>query len=289
MIPPGAAIAGAPAREATYARYYQSPPQVTDGAGAKTWITRGANFVVTVTQAVPGTVLERANNADEYMVLLEPGAGAVLEAGKDRVESPGDSLTIMPPGASSVRMTTKGLVTRLFTTKAADIVAQASNAAIYADGAPEVAPIKPWPDPPGGFKLRHYKMADYTKVKNFGRLFRSTNLMINVFEPTKTPRDPRKLSPHSHNDFEQGSLALSGTFLHHLRTPWIPDMQGWRDDEHAEFKSPSLLVIPAYLIHTTQYVGPEESRFVDIFAPPRMDFSKKEGWVRNADEYPMPG
>jgi hypothetical protein len=277
-----------PMREATCARYYEQAPRQTGADGSKTWITRGANFVVALTDAREGTVLERLEQADEYMVLLAPGAGAVVEAGGARIESPGDALFIVPPGKSRVTAAGAGRITRIFTHRAADLCALAGNAATYADGAPEVAPIKPWPDPLGGFRLRHYPLEKYLEPVTFGRLFRSTNLMINVFEPTTTPRDPKKLSPHAHADFEQGSLSLSGTVLHHLRTPWAGDSTTWRDDAHEEFRSPALLVIPANLVHTTQYTGGGVNWFVDIFSPPRVDFSEKPGWVRNADEYPMP-
>ena len=131
-------------------------------------------------------------------------------------------------------------------------------------------------------------IADYTDPKIFGRIFRSTNLMINVLERKTERRDPRKLSPHSHADFEQISLALEGTFVHHLRTPWSADSLTWRADQHLEVGSPSALVIPTNVIHTTQDVAQGVAWLIDIFGPPRVDFSVQPGLVRNADEYPMP-
>ena len=47
----------------------------------------------------------------------------------------------------------------------------------------------PWPAPPGGFKLRNYKPFDYDKPDTNMRLFRCTNLMINVLTKRSTARD----------------------------------------------------------------------------------------------------
>jgi hypothetical protein len=278
-------------RPATHARHYAEPPQKTEADGTRHWITRAANFVTVVSQAVEGAVLER-ENGDEYMVLLAPETAAVIEADGQRVESNGNSLTIVPPGESRITVRKAGIVVRVFSNKASDLVAAAKNAAIYADGAPEVTPIAPWPDPVGGFRLRHYDLnaiasPDPSPLKM--RVFRSTNLMINIFMPWNTRRDERKLSPHSHENFEQMSLGLKGSFVHHLRYPWTPDKTRWRDDEHEHYDSPSILVIPARVIHTTQDVGQGSTWLVDIFAPPRMDFSSKPGFVLNAAEYPLPG
>ena len=270
--------------DATYARHYQTPPHKDEARG--TWLTRGANFVVAVTRAAAGDTLSRADTPDESIVFL-PDTGATIEAGAERIEAGTETVTIVPPGASKITAKGAGQIVRVFSTRNADLAAAAGNAAAYAAGAPGVAPLTPWPDPPGGFRLRSYRVADFDKPDTQMRIFRCTNLMINVLKKRPVARDITKLSPHSHTDFEQASLALEGTYVHHMRWPWTPDMTTWKDDTAAEMASPSVLVIPPKVIHTSRNVG-GPGFLVDIFSPPRLDFSAKPGLVCNADEYPLP-
>lgn len=277
-------------RGAFTAKYYSDAPTIQDSDGTRHWVTRSANFIVVATQAEAGATLVRdaAQQHDEYMLLLPQDAAAQVSAGADVVGTEGDSLTIVPPGASVVTITRGGWVYRIFSKYAQDILALAANALWYATGASGVAELVTWPAPVGGYRLRHYKLADHAGADTTMRLFRSSNLMVNIFLPSKAPRDIRKMTPHSHNDFEQGSLALAGSFVHHLRYPWTPDMTTWCQDEHDEVASPSLIVIPSKAVHTSQSLGESGMRLVDIFAPPRDDFSLRSGLVCNADEYPLP-
>jgi len=181
-----------------------------------------------------------------------------------------------------------GQVLRLFSHEAGDLLALAVNAADYAAPTPEVAPLTPWPTPADGLRLRHYPLAQYTQADSNMRIFRSTNLMLNVMTPRMVARDVRKLSPHTHADFEQGSLALNGRWMHHLRHPWGTDMTTWRDDEHIEVDSPSLTVIPPKVLHTSHNLNDGGAWLLDIFAPPRLDFSSKPGKVANEKDYPLP-
>ena len=98
--------------------------------------------------------------------------------------------------------------------------------------------------------------------------------MVNVPDVNVGPRDLKKVSPHHHDDFEQGSLVLSGDWQHHMRWPWSVNMNEWREDVHVAVGAPSLTVIPPPAIHTSTWSAPGDNHLVDMFSPPRIDFSR---------------
>jgi mannose-6-phosphate isomerase-like protein (cupin superfamily) len=273
-------------RAASVARCHEQAPQL-EAAGVRTWIARGANFVVTVSEVQPGATLQRRGQPDEYFVVL-PDSAASIRAGSDSVEAAAESVTIVPPGDSELLVRKAGQVVCVFSCEASDLLALAGNAADYAQPTPEVAPLVPWPAPAEGLRLRHYPLARYTQADSNMRIFRSTNLMVNVMTPRMVARDVRKLSPHSHADFEQGSLAIRGQWVHHMRYPWVQDLTAWRADEAIEVGSPSLTVIPPKVIHTSRNTNDGGAWLLDLFAPPRMDFAGKPGKVANEHDYPLP-
>jgi hypothetical protein len=283
-----AASAASAMAGAEYGLFYRDPPTDDDDNG-KTWLCRGQNFVVAYTEAKPGAVFARDSQVDEYMVLAPERATPLrAEAGVQREETAGYALLVMPPGQSRIELPHGGRIIRLYTTRAADLAAKCSNAASYAEPHPNIPPLANWPDPPAGFKIRLYSL-DVPRVPGrFGRIWRCTTLMINVPDVNIGPRDLKKVSPHHHDDFEQGSLVLSGDWQHHLRWPWGVNMHEWRDDVHIAVGAPSLTVIPPPAIHTSTWSSPGENHLIDIFSPPRVDFSKNAGWVLNEAEYPLP-
>lgn len=272
---------------ADYGLFYETEPQIIADS-ARTWLTRAQNFLVSYSELDAGGSLSRADQADEYVLLLpDRDTPAVVEANGERVAVDGFSLVILPPGDSRITLPKGGRATRIFSTASEDLNALCANADSYAEPHPNVTLLERWPDPVGGFRIRSYSLDVPPTPGRFGRIFRCTTLMVNYLDEQHGPRDIAKLSPHHHDDFEQGSLALDGTYTHHLRWPWTTNLNAWRDDEHALVTSPSLTVIPPPAIHTSRGMDEGMNQLVDIFSPPRIDFSK-QGWVLNADEYPAP-
>ncbi len=251
----------------------------------RSWSIRARNFCVAYTWASVGTTLEQAAVPDEH-ILVVPGATPVRVDAQDGQRScvSGPAVVIVPPGTSSVTTDGAGAILQVFSSRATAALANARNGDRYSGTEPEAAAP---PDRPsrGPGTLRVYRAADIPEdPSRFGRILRTDSLMINWFAPTQGPQDAESLSPHVHEDFEHVSVTLAGEYIHHLRTPWTPRLQDWRDDEHVQITSPSVTIIPPGIIHTTQAVGPGSHELIDVFAPPRVDFAA-EAWVVNDGDY----
>jgi len=273
-----------------YFEFLKEEPHEVSSLGTQSWLARSQNCCVAFSLAQPGDPLARAQQPDEYMVLFPSReTAATIRAGGQREEIRGAAIAIVPPGASEVVSESPAVVVRLFSNQATDLLDQCRNADVYADADPNVAPFAPWPDPPGGHRIRVYPLdALAPDPGRFGRILRCSTLMVNYFYVDELPRDPAQLSPHHHDDFEQISLQLDGDYVHHIRTPWTVNLADWREDEHQFCASPAVTVIPPPTVHTSQSVGHMPHQLVDVFCPPRIDFSQRPGWVLNDDEYPMP-
>lgn len=275
-----------PIKPSQWIEFLMHEPTETAENGSRTWLARSATLVVAYTEAKAGDVLARIGQPDEYAVLQYSGSAPVrVSADGQTVDVDEEAFVVVPPGDSAIEVLGDGILIRLFSIVADDLREVVLNAAAYAEPDQRAAPLGAWPDPVDGYRLRVYRLADTPIAEGrFGRIFRTTNLMVNFLAEEPTPRDPVRLSPHYHDDFEQISLAVKGRFVHHIRYPWGPDSTQWRADESREIATPSICVIPPPTIHTTQGVGPHQ-QLIDIFSPPRVDFSTS-GWVLNAADYP---
>jgi mannose-6-phosphate isomerase-like protein (cupin superfamily) len=278
--------AAGPIKASQWIEFHELDPSEIAPFGSRTWIARAANLVIVYTDAKAGDVFARTAQPDEYAVLMYSDSAPVTVTGGGRTESVSEeAFVVVPPGDSEIRVDGDGVLIRLFSSQARDLSQSAVNASAYAEPDARATPLRPWPDPVGGFALRVYRLVETPIVEGrFGRIFRTTNLMVNFLAEEPTPRDAHKLSPHHHDDFEQISLAVKGRFVHHIRYPWGPDSTRWRPDERREIATPSICVIPPPTVHTTQGIGSHQ-QLIDIFSPPRVDFAAS-GWVLNADDYP---
>ena len=268
---------------------FSSTAPVESAAGA-TWTTRGQNAVLKYVAARSEATIFDGTFGSETALILASDAAAVKVVwnGAETVAS-GHGLVVIPAGDVSITNTGSGDVVLLVRADEPGWSVQTVNAAAYAEDHPRVAPAIEWPEPIGGDKVRIYYTKDIQpEPGRFGRIFRTRSFMVNFLPTQSGPRDPAKLSPHYHDDFEQYSLATAGSYTHHIRTPWLVDQAQWIDDEHESVGAPSIAIIPPPTIHTSAATGAGDNILIDIFSPPREDFSAKTGWVLNAEDYPQP-
>jgi len=270
-----------------HVKFYEIPP-FEKSADHEIRYARGQHFVLAYIELHGKYDFERPEQPDEYIVLLpEREVHATISALGQSQQIDGYSLTIVPPGKSTVSLEGNGRAIILVTAQEQSLLANAHNAESYGTPHPRVAPYRAWPESPAGPAIRSYSLDIPPKKGRLGRIFRSSNFMVNCFYPANGPRDPKRLSPHAHDDFEQCSLSLEGKYVRAARWPWGPDSTKWRPDVWVDCDGPTASIIAPGVIHTGQAVGEGLHQNIDIFCPPRLDFSQMPGWVLNEEDYPL--
>jgi hypothetical protein len=256
---------------------------LSEGASQRSF-ARGQNFTVERITAAAGDILEIGGTQEMIMLCVE--TDVVVSGCGHSVRLRPRSVAILPSGAYRLGFSQPGRIFVLATGRTDIAIGQAINAARYDDPDARVAPV--------GEPFRRQRRADEIVVFAIDevappptnqrlKFIQSATMSINWVE-YRGPRDRTQLSPHSHADFEQGSLAIEGDFVHHLRTEWKSNANLWRDDVHLEAGKDTLLIIPPELIHTTEGIGEGDHILIDIFAPPRRDFIANR-WMHNETDY----
>ncbi|MDO9405083.1 MAG: hypothetical protein Q7T87_13705 [Polaromonas sp.] len=272
-------------RQPTLLDLTKEPPP--DGTGARRWVGRAQNFAVEWFHASDArTHAEMASDDELLLIVLNAPVG--IAGNEHEMLAQPRSICILPPGDWQIHLEPGATCAAVKSLRAA-AQAGAINEDRYAQPDARIAPVgDAWArlceaKTPAIFSIDAIAAPrDKPRLK----MLQTATLSINWVE-YEGPRNRQALSPHSHSHFEQGSLALDGDFVHHLRTPWGPDADVWEEDRHELLGSPSLMVVPVETIHTTEGVGAGHHLLIDIFSPPRADFIAK-GWVANAGDYAAP-
>jgi len=258
-----------------------------DGAKAEgdwnVWRARGKTFLVEWCDPQrPSASLKRSSEA-ETIAVFPAGGGRIGFAGAS-APVPGRTIAIIPAGAHEIDSDGDGPIILLSPLCPAKPKVAALNDGDYDDATPEGMQVVH----AGAVSVDRLQVIPVDRIippadKPRLKIVRSATISVSWIEYDGL-RDRTKLSPHDHADFEQGSLAIEGAYIHHLRVPWGADATAWRDDLHLKASPRSLCVIPPRMIHTTEGQGEGRHILLDIFAPARADFIAK-GWVFNQIAY----
>ena len=257
----------------------------TAARGCKRWLVRSQNFTIEWVEAKEAGAALSVGSEHETMVLVFGAALQIQREGETR-HAPARSVAIVDAGNATLTLEAGGSCA-IIASQRTDLPARgALNDELFAEHDARIAPSLP------GFRRQGASPGiEVIAIDSFSapasnprlKMLQCATLSINWVE-YDGPRDRRLLSPHSHTDLEQGSLAVAGTFVHHLREAWSKDANLWQDDRHIQIGSPSILVVPVNVIHTSEGTGAGPHMLIDVFSPPRRDFIAK-GWVENAGSY----
>ncbi|MEU9888200.1 hypothetical protein [Sphaerisporangium sp. NPDC051011] len=249
---------------------------------------RFSHFVVAYYELVPGDAVPLLHAASDRIVLVPHDDEPVtldFDIGRYPVDCAG-----MFVAAGPAILTAHANATVIEAAAFADLaeVPEALNEPDFADPVPGIGDARTRRVPGLQAGVRFYPMAPYPPTPGrFGRIIASSNIMANLLETEREARDVTRLSPHSHADFEQCCITTKGSYVHHWRTPWTSDLREWSEDLHLAYDSPAIAVIPPGVVHTANSVSRGPNQMIDVFSPPRQDFTA-QGWVLNPYDSDLP-
>ena len=260
-------------------------PSHTTAAGSSVWYVRTASFLVAYYELAAGDTVDLLPALADRVVVVPHDEERV----RVRLDSPSDAASwtadgagiAVVPGRAQVHADTAATVVEAASFDDLDGGPVPVNDAAYA------APVPGLAEPPArrvaGLQgsITGYPMSRFPPTEGrFGRIICSSNVMANLLETESGPRDVGRLSPHTHDGFEQCSITTRGRYVQRWRTPWTADLTSWREDQHPSYDSPGIAIIPPGVVHTANSTSAGPNQMIDLFSPPRDDFVAR-GWVLN--------
>jgi hypothetical protein len=168
----GSAPSGIP-RPAQYRELHKIGPDEKHDNGSNTWWTRSQAMLIGWTEAQPDDELT-SEVAAEHGVLVFDGATLQVTHDGEVVTVDEPAVVIVPPGSSSLRITSAGTVIRVIAAATApDLAGRCANKSEYEQDDTNVAEFSPWPDPVDGHRIRVYPIAEHPIAEGrLGRIFR---------------------------------------------------------------------------------------------------------------------
>ena len=201
------ARAADPCASPQYFDFTDLEPDEVSEHRSRTWWVRGQNFALAYTIARPGEALERAGQPDEYVLLFprEPVA-AKVSAGSDESAVEGAAMVVVPSGSSRVEVGAETHVVRLFSAASPDLLSPLPQPRRLRRAARQRRTVRrPGPQPATandpGLRARETPL----QRKSLRAPVPLQHLHGQSVDPDHGPRDSAKLSPHTHEDFEQCS------------------------------------------------------------------------------------
>ena len=272
-------------RHRSFSAFDTADDEVVDGH--RRALMRGQNFWCEWVDAAGDGEAARLRSDAESLLITESASLCVMSVATGSVvDVPAHAVCILPAGEHAMTALQSGSFVSIASQRGDLAGRRVINDAAYGDPDPRIRPSgRPYQrlSALAGPQVLPIAAVQASAEKPRLKMLQTETLSVNIVE-YDGPRSRNALSPHSHKDFEQGSLALAGRFVHHLRVTWQGDADQWRDDEHLGAGSPSLVVVPVEMIHTSEGVGPGRHVLIDVFSPPRHDFIA-QGWVFNASDY----